>query len=151
MTQRKSMKDLDPKAYEPMMAMDKYISESGLDKRHWELIKIRVSQNNGCAYCLDKHTRDSITIGESQQRINVLSAWHETNFFTREEQVILKLAEEMTLIAGKGVSNETYNNALEVLGDKKMAAVMMAIISINGWNRIGITTHLQPALSVKAA
>jgi len=127
-----------------MLAFDQYLEESVLTKAHWEMIKIRVSQINGCAYCIDKHSKDAMKAGESAQRIYLLPVWRETSFFTEEEQSILALAEEMTLIAQKGVSDEVYDRALELLGQEYLTAVMMAVIAMNAWNRVGIATARTP-------
>ena len=140
MSKRKFLKDADPKAFDVMMGFDRYLAAGSLTRMHWEMIKIRVSQLNGCAYCIDKHTKDAIKIGESPQRIFLLPVWRETNIFTKEEQAILALAEEMTLIAGKHVSDAVYDDAINTLGQQYTTEVMMAIIAMNAWNRIGITT-----------
>ncbi|WP_345953343.1 carboxymuconolactone decarboxylase family protein [Mucilaginibacter sp. PAMB04168] len=144
MESRININEVEPDAYKAMFALEGYIQKSGLNKRLYELIKIRASQINGCAFCLDMHTRDARKLGESEQRIYVLNAWRETNFFTEEEQAALAITEEITNIQGH-VSTETYNKAVSILGDKKTAQVIMAAITINAWNRIAITTHLMPA------
>jgi AhpD family alkylhydroperoxidase len=144
MSKRKFLRDADPKAFDTMMGFERYLGESSLTKIHWEMIKIRVSQLNGCAYCIDKHSKDAINAGESWQRIYLLPVWRDTSFFTDEEQAILALAEEMTLIAGKGVSDKVYDNAINLLGQQYTTEVTMAIIAINAWNRIGITTERKP-------
>jgi AhpD family alkylhydroperoxidase len=144
MSKRKFLKDADPKAFNTMMAFERYLAESSLTKTHAELIKIRVSQINGCSYCIDKHIKDALSAGESGQRIYLLPVWRDTAFFTKEEQAILALTEEMTLIAGKGVSDEVYDNALNLLGQQYLTEVIMAIIAMNSWNRIGITTERKP-------
>ena len=141
MSKRKFLKDADAKAFDTMMGFERYLAASSLTKKHWEMIKIRVSQLNGCAYCIDKHSKDAIKAGESPQRIYLLPVWRETNFFTNEEQAILALAEEMTLIAGRSVSDKVYDNAIELLGQQYTTEVMMAIVAMNAWNRIGITTE----------
>src|SRR5438128_11488087 len=109
MEKRINIGHIDPAAYKAMDALDEYISNSKLNPIHRELIKIRASQLNGCAYCIDMHTRDAINIGVIEQRIFGLSAWWETPFFSREERAILKLTEEITLIYQR-VSDETYQN-----------------------------------------
>jgi AhpD family alkylhydroperoxidase len=134
-----------PDAYKAVMVLENYVVNSGINKTHLELIKIRASQINGCAYCLDMHTRDALKNGETQQRIFVLNAWHDTSFFTEEEQAILKLTEEITQISHAGVSDQTYDKAAAVLGDDYLATVIMAISTINVWNRISISTRLEPA------
>jgi alkylhydroperoxidase family enzyme len=92
------------------------------------------------------HTHDARAAGETEQRIYTLNAWRDTTFFTEEERAILALTEEVTLITKGGVSNETYENAVRLLGEKYYSQVMIAIVAINAWNRIGITTELKPAL-----
>lgn len=145
METRININEIDPAAYKAMYALEGYIQKSGLDKKLYELIKIRASQINGCAYCLDMHTRDARKLGETEQRIYVLPAWRETNFFTEEEQAALALTEEVTNIQGH-VSTATYSRAIEALGANQTAQVIMAAVTINAWNRIAITTHLMPEL-----
>lgn len=142
MAKRTGLLKVDPKAYQAMLAMEKYLTESPLKKVHRELIKIRVSQINGCAFCLNMHTRDARAAGETEQRIYLLNAWKESRLFTEEEKALLALSEQVTLIAGHGVSDEVYDHAVQVLGEPYTAAVVMAAIAINGWNRIGITYEL---------
>lgn len=136
----------DPAAYKAMLALDKYIESTALSKTHKELIKIRASQINGCTYCIDKHTQDARRAGETERRIYALSGWKETPFFDEQERGILQLTEEITLIAGK-VSDETYHAAAAVMDETYLAQVIMAIITINAWNRIGVTTKMEPELS----
>ncbi|QHS57748.1 carboxymuconolactone decarboxylase family protein [Mucilaginibacter sp. 14171R-50] len=135
-----------PDAYKAMSALENYVNGTELDPIHKELIKLRASQINGCAYCLDMHSRDARKMGETEQRIYTLRAWRDTPFFNEKEQAILTLTEEVTLISKGGVSDDTYNKAVEILGDKYVNQVIMAAITINAWNRIAISTHLQPAL-----
>lgn len=145
METRININEIDPAAYKAMYALESYIQKSGLDHKQYELIKIRASQINGCAFCLNMHTKDARKLGETEQRIYVLNAWRETNFFTEEEQAILALTEEVTNIQNH-VSKETYQNAIRILGDQKTAQVIIAAVTINAWNRIAITTHLMPEL-----
>jgi AhpD family alkylhydroperoxidase len=145
METRININETDPAAYKAMYALEAYIQKSGLDKNLYELIKIRTSQINGCAFCLNMHTKDARKLGETEQRIYVLNAWRETNFFTEEEQAALALTEEVTNIQAH-VSTATYQNAIKVLGDQKTAQVIMAAVTINAWNRIAISTHLMPVL-----
>ena len=140
MSNRKTLQQADPRAFQTMLGFEKYLAESPLTKTHAELIKIRVSQINGCAYCLNKHTKDARAAGETEQRIYLLSAWKEVPLFSKEEKAILALTEEMTLISLRGVSNEVYDKTLELLGQQYTTAVMMGIVAMNAWTRIGITT-----------
>lgn len=145
MSKRVIINDVQPKAYEAMFALEKYLSTTNLEASLKELIKIRVSQINGCAYCIDLHTKETRKMGETEQRIYALSAWRETPYFTEKERAVLALAEEITLIT-KGVSEETYQNAAKFLDEATLAQAIMAIITINAWNRIGVSTHMQPPL-----
>lgn len=144
MANRKFLKDVDKKAFEVMLGFENYLAKSSLNRIHAELIKVHVSQINGCAYCIDKHIQDALKIGEDPRRIFVLSAWRETPFFSKEERAILALAEEMTLISQHGVSDEVYDAAINVLGQQYTTEVMMATIAMNAWNRVGITTGREP-------
>jgi len=146
MSKRIQIKQVQPKAYEAMYALEKYLSQTAIEPLLKELIKIRVSQINGCSYCINQHTKDARKLGETEQRIYGLSAWRETPFYTDSERAVLALAEEITHISVHGVSDETYNTALEQLGEEKLAQVMMAIIAINAWNRIGVGTRMMPVL-----
>lgn len=143
MSSRFNLAKAEPEAMEAMLGLEKYLAKSGLDKKLYELIKTRASQINGCAYCINMHTRDALKLGETAQRLFLLDAWRETNLYTEKERAVLELTEAMTLIAGKQISNEIYQNAAAHLSDKEMAAVMMAIVAINGWNRISITSQTE--------
>ncbi|GGM96152.1 alkyl hydroperoxide reductase AhpD [Dyadobacter beijingensis] len=134
-----------PQAYKAMYGLEQYLSASKLSKTHRELIKIRASQINGCAFCIDMHTKDALKAGESIQRIVLLNAWRETALFTPEERVILALTEAVTLIHRGGVSDELYAQASALLDEEYLAQVIMAIATINTWNRIAISTTMQPA------
>lgn len=139
------MRATDPEAIKAMGAFDSYLSASIITLLHKELIKIRASQINGCAYCIDMHTRDARKLGETEQRIYALSVWRETPFFTEEERALLALTEEVTLIQHR-VSDETYDKAIQLLGEKYVAQAYMAIIAINAWNRIGVGLNMAPVL-----
>lgn len=139
MKERLNLSEIDPKAFAAMLGLEKYLAQSGINHQLFELIKTRASQINGCAYCLNMHTRDALKIGETNQRLFLLSAWRETNLFTAKEKAVLALTEAMTLIADAPVSDEIYNAAKEQLSDQELVAVIMAIVAINGWNRIAIT------------
>jgi len=141
---RINLSQVEPEAYKIMYAFEKYLSNSKLTTTHKELIKIRASQINGCAFCINMHTKDARKAGETEQRIYALNAWRDTPFFTEEEQAILALTEEMTLIQHH-VSDATFKRAQEALKDDNyLAQVMFAIVTINSWNRIAIASGLQP-------
>jgi len=130
-----------PEAYKAMMALEKFIASTSLTPTHKELIKIRASQINGCAYCINMHTRDARKLDETEQRIYLLNAWRETKLYTEEEQAILALTEEVTLIQNH-VSKETYDNARRLFDEEYLAAIIMMITTINAWNRIAISTEM---------
>jgi len=142
MKSRMNIDQAEPGIYKAMAVSDKQISGFELDGKLRELIKIRASQINGCGYCINTHTTDALKLGETTQRIFALSAWWETPFFTEEERAVLKLTEEITHISGGGVSDEVYRNALNVLGEKKLAQAIFIIVTINSWNRIAISMHM---------
>lgn len=145
MNPRFNIAELEPAGYKAMLGLENYLATTKLDKMHKELIKIRTSQINGCAFCIDMHTKDARKYGETEQRIYLLNAWRETNLFNEEERVVLALAEEMALIANGGLSEETYQKAKALFDDNYIAQLMMVAVTINAWNRIAISTHLQPA------
>ncbi|HXO77458.1 MAG TPA: carboxymuconolactone decarboxylase family protein [Puia sp.] len=135
---------VEPTGYKAILGLEKFIESTPLTKKHKDLIKIRSSQINGCAFCIDMHTKEARKAGETEQRIYALNAWRDTSFFSEDERAILALTEEVTLISGH-VKDETYAQAAKVLDETYLAQVILAIITINAWNRIGITTNLQPA------
>lgn len=134
----------EPAGYKAILGLESFIESTPLTKTDKDLIKIRASQINGCAFCIDMHTKEARKAGETEQRIYALNAWRDTPFFTTDERAILALTEEVTLISGH-VKDETYQAALEILGETYLAQVILSIITINAWNRIGITTQLVPA------
>lgn len=142
MESRINVSKVDPKAYDAMIGLEKYLAQSGLDKILYELIKTRASQINGCAYCINMHTRDAMELGETVQRLFLLNAWRETELFSEKEKAVLALTEAMTLITNGHVPDAVYKNAEAHLTPNELAAVIMAVVAINGWNRIAITTRM---------
>lgn len=131
-----------PEAYQALMNLESYISKTSLTPTHKELIKIRASQINGCAFCINMHTADARKYGETEQRIYLISAWREADIYTEEEKAILALTEEVTLISNH-VSEDVYQNAARQFDEKYLAEIILAIITINSWNRFAITTGLR--------
>lgn len=142
MKSRLNIQKLEPKAYEAMYGLENYLANSELDKLHLELIKIKASQINGCAFCINMHTKDAMKLGETNQRIFLLNAWRETTLFTEEERVILAMTEEITNISQHGLSEETYQKALALFSENYIAIIIIAITTINAWNRIAISSHM---------
>jgi len=145
METRLKINEQDPEGYTALVAFDKYLKSTSISPIQKELIKIRASQINGCSFCIDSHTTDARKMGESERRIYSISTWRDTPFFTEEERAILALTEEVTLISQR-VSDKTFNNAVNILGEKYVAQVIMAIIIINSWNRLAISTNIEPVI-----
>lgn len=143
MKQRVNIEQTFPKGYKAMFGLELALQGGKLSKSHKNLIKIRASQINGCAYCIDMHTKEALKAGESQQRLFLVSAWSETTLFNEEEKAIFSLVEAVTLIHRAGVSDEIYEEVSRFFDADYIAELIMAIITINGWNRLAIATHLQ--------
>ena len=141
MVQRLNIEKIFPEAYKGMYALSANIGKTALIPVQKELIKIRASQINHCAFCINMHTKDALKLGESPQRIFLLDAWRETDLFTDEEKALLALTEEVTLISEHGVTDETYKQSLQYFSEEQMAQIIMQIVLINGWNRIAVSTH----------
>ncbi|MFD0590573.1 carboxymuconolactone decarboxylase family protein [Paenibacillus sp. GCM10027627] len=133
-----------PKGYEAMLGLEKYVRSSSLEKSLYELVKIRASQINGCAFCINMHTVEARKDGESEKRIYALSAWRDTPYFTEREQAALALTEAVTLISHNHVPDEVYNEAARHFSEQELGDLILAIVTINGWNRIAIATGRMP-------
>ncbi|WP_127536636.1 carboxymuconolactone decarboxylase family protein [Paenibacillus illinoisensis] len=144
MTLRMNYRAANPGAFKALMAMEQFISGQFEDKVLYELLKIRVSQINGCAFCLDMHAKDLMKLGDYADHILLLSVWRETPLFTEKERVMLELAEAVTRISEQGVSLELYNKVREHFSEEELVDLVMAINTINNWNRIAITTGMYP-------
>ena len=142
MEARMSIKKIEPRVYSAMDVAEKHMAAFELDAKLKEMLKVRISQINGCGYCIDYHTQDARKLGETEQRLYALSAWWETPFFTEEEQAALKLVEEVTNISQQGVTDKTFNHALKLFGEQRVAQIIFVAITINSWNRIAISTHM---------
>ncbi|MEO6973436.1 MAG: carboxymuconolactone decarboxylase family protein [Rhodoferax sp.] len=138
MKERLDYKEASPGAFQAMLGLEKYVRQSGLEHPLLELVKMRVSQINGCAYCLDMHSKDARAAGETEQRLYVLPAWRETGFYTERERAALAWAEALTQLAGHEVSDELYEQVRRQFDEKAIVDLTLAIIAINGWNRIAI-------------
>lgn len=136
---RKSVMELQPKAYEAMRGLENYIRSTSLDRKLCELIKVRASQLNGCAYCIDMHTEEALEIGETNRRLFAIAAWHESPLFSDEERIALQLTEEVTHIGDEGVNDETYEAAVAAFGEEATAQIIMQIVIINSWNRLAVS------------
>ncbi len=136
-----------PAIHKELYALSLNVVKLPINPTHRELIKIRASQINSCAFCIDMHTRDARKLGETEQRIYGLSAWRDAPFYDEQERALLALTEEVTLINNGGVKTETYNKLAELFDAEYIASAIMAIVIINTWNRIAISTLMEPAVA----
>ncbi len=143
MKTRLNYQSVDPDSLKAMLELEKYTRNSGLEHSLLELIKTRASQINGCAYCLDMHTKDARKAGETEQRLYGLSAWREAPYYTERERAALAYTEFVTLVADKNVPDDIYENANKHFSEKELVALTMAIIAINGWNRLAIAFRVE--------
>lgn len=142
MTKRISIADVQPQALKAMLGLEKYLSQTDISTTLKELIKLRASVINKCAYCIQMHTTEALKNGEDQQRLFAIAAWQESPLFSDEERTVLALTDAMTNISAQGVSDEVYNQALAILGEEKLAQCIMEIITINAWNRFALSTKM---------
>lgn len=144
MKARLNYSEVAPNALKAMLELEKYVHGSGLERPLYELVKTRASQINGCAYCIDMHTKDARKAGETEQRLYGLNAWRETPFYTERERAALEWTEALTLISENEVSDELYETLSKYFSEEEKVALTMAIIAINGWNRLAISFRTVP-------
>lgn len=144
MANRFTLGEIIPDMHQILMQLSQAVANSGIDKLHQELIKMRASQINGCAYRLHKHGKDAITYGEDPKRLYVLTAWREAkNWFSKEEQFILRLTEEI-ILADHGLSDQTYHETVTLFGEETTAKLIVAVININALNRLCVSLTMHP-------
>ena len=144
MQQRIDVTKVNPAAYKAVAALQTYVDQSGLDAKLRELIKIRASQINGCAYCLAMHTRDARKLGESDERMHLLDAWREAPIFTARERAALAWTEALTLVAQTHVPDDVYAEVRKQFSEKEIVDLTAAVAAINTWNRIAISLRATP-------
>lgn len=144
MKERLNYAEIAPGALKGMYELEKYVRESELERPLYELVKIRASQINGCAYCIDMHTKDARKAGETEQRIYALSAWRETPFYTERERAALAWTEALTLLSENDVPDALYEATREYFSEEEMVALTMAVVAINGWNRLAVSFRKVP-------
>lgn len=133
-----------PDAMSAMLGLEHYVRQSGLDASLLELVKLRASQINGCAYCIDMHTKDARARGESEQRLYAVAVWRKTPFFTERERAALAWTEAVTQVSWQHVPEDGYQLARQHFNEKELVDLTMAIIAINGWNRLAISFRTVP-------
>lgn len=127
-----------------MMGLERYVHQTGLDRELVELVKLRASLINGCAYCVDMHTKIARSLGETEQRLYAVAVWRETPFYSERERAALAWTEAVTLVSVDHVPDETYDFARQQFTEKALADLTLAIVAINGWNRLAIAFRAVP-------
>lgn len=138
MSQRLPYAKVDPEGLAAMLGLETHVRGSGLESSLIELVKMRASQINGCAYCLDMHSKDAMAAGETAQRLHVLAAWREAPFYTERERAALAWTEALTRIADNGVSDADFEAVRAHFEERELVDLTLAIVAINGWNRLAI-------------
>ena len=133
-----------PGAYHAMLGIERYLQQSGLDESLQNLIKLRVSQVNGCAYCVDMHWKDLRAAGESEQRLYGLDAWEESPYYSDRERAALAWAESVTNIQDGHVPDSVYEQVKKFFNEKELADLTLAVTAINSWNRLSIASRTVP-------
>lgn len=144
MTTRLRYPAVAPDAYNAMHALETFVRNCGLEHPLLELVKIRASQLNGCAFCIDMHWKDARAAGESEERLYMLSAWREATVYSARERAALALCEEVTRLGEHGVSDATYEAARQHFSEPELVKLVLALVTINGWNRLAITFRSEP-------
>jgi AhpD family alkylhydroperoxidase len=138
MKSRIDYRKASPGALKAMLDIEAYLAKSGIERALLHLVKMRASQINGCAYCLDMHSKDARSEGETEQRLYALDAWRETPFYSARERAALAWTESLTLIAKTHAPDDVYNEARAQFSESELTDLTLAIVAINGWNRIAI-------------
>jgi len=144
MKARIDLMHVTPGIIQAMLGLERQVRQAGFDEKLLDLVRMRASQINGCAYCLDMHSKDARANGETEQRLYGLPAWRETPYYSPRERAALELTEALTLVAGSGVSDDVYERVREQFSEHEVLHLTLAIVAINGWNRFNITARTVP-------
>jgi len=144
MNQRINYYQVSPEAVKALMNLEGFVKKSGLEKKLLELVKLRASQINGCAYCVDIHCADAKKAGESERRLHAVAVWREAPFFTEKERSALAWTEAVTLLSETHAPDEVYQEVVKHFDEKETVDLTMAIITINAWNRIAVSFRKMP-------
>ena len=144
MTVRLNHAQVAPEAMRAMMGLEQYVRTSGLEPTLLHLVKLRASIMNGCAYCVDMHTKDARAHGETEQRLYAVPVWHETPFFTPRERAALAWTESVTAVGATGVPDAAFEQARQQFTEAELVALTMAVVAINGWNRLAVSFRAEP-------
>ncbi len=152
MESRIDTRKVAPEAYKSLLQLEAYLEHhSGLEPVLLNLVKMRASQINGCAYCIDMHSKDLRALGESEQRIYELDAWRETPFYSERERAALEWTEAVTLVAQTHVPDEIYDRVRRHFSEQELVSLTLAVVAINGWNRLAISFRQVPGTYQPAA
>lgn len=146
MTMRLDYRRVGQDALRAMMGLETYVRGAGLEPALLELVKLRASYVNGCAYCVDMHAKDARMLGETEQRLYAVPVWRETPFFTPRERAALAWTETVTALSVTGVPDEAWEEVRRHFSEEEMVALTMAVVAINGWNRIAVSFRAEPVL-----
>ena len=144
MPSRIDLSKVPPGAMKAMYGLEEYLKQCGLEPSLLDLVKLRASQINGCAFCIDMHTKDARARGESEQRLYLLDAWRESPFYSERERAALAWTESLTLITNGHVPDEVYEQARRQFDEPELANLTLAVVAINGWNRLSISFRVAP-------
>jgi len=144
MKQRLNFLEVAPDVVKAMFSLGKQLDRSGLEKSLLDLVYFRVSQINGCAFCLDMHSKDLRAAGETEQRLYLLEAWRDSPFYTERERAALAFAEAATVLKDKDVPDEVYEQARAQFSEQELVNLTLAVVSINGWNRLNLAFRTTP-------
>ncbi len=136
--------ELAPQGYHAMIGLQNYVRSSGIEPSLLELIKLRSSQINGCAFCIDMHSKDARALGETEQRLYALDAWRETPFFSERERAALEWTEAVTRVSETHVPDDVFELARKHFSEKELVDLTYAIVAINGWNRLAVSFRTVP-------
>jgi AhpD family alkylhydroperoxidase len=144
---RLNVNSIAPEAFKAVMGMETYARKHN-DPVLYELVKLRASMVNGCAFCVDMHSRDALAAGEDSRRLFGVAAWHDAPFYTEKERAALALTDAVTKLGDDGVPDDVWDTAAKHFSEEELAGLLMAITTINVWNRLSIATRNEPPLTV---
>ena len=144
MKARIDLMHINPGIIHAMLGLERQVHQDGFDRAMLDLVRMRASQINGCAYCLDMHSKDARANGESEQRLYALNAWRETPFYSPRERAALEWTEALTLVSETHVPDEVYEQVREQFSEEELAQLSLAVVAINGWNRLNVAARTVP-------
>ena len=144
MKARIDLMHVNPGVIQAMLGLERQIRQARLDHKLLDLVRMRASQINGCAYCLDMHSKDARAQGETEQRLYGLNAWRETPYYSARERAALEWTEALTLVSETGVPDDVYERVREQFSEDELGHLSLAVVAINGWNRLNVAARTVP-------